>query len=208
MADRASPFAGDIDKVTGQQRREFVDQPRDEALKIAQAQPAATKFPWSQYVPFPAGTELAVEGRAVVTFDGSGKVEERTEDKLTISFDVQPHVPLVKDKDLERVKARITVNYKEEGGNNLMAFSINGGTEKQRAISIQSTADERIMTAPGGQEIETLLDPPLPQKVTLKVLRIKPQQAAVELQAEFEDFFVPTAVIHAVKKPPETAAKK
>jgi hypothetical protein len=48
MTDRASPFADDIDKVTSQPRRELVDQPRDEALKIAQAAPAAARIPWSK----------------------------------------------------------------------------------------------------------------------------------------------------------------
>jgi hypothetical protein len=205
MSNRNSPFADALDEVIGKPKRELVDQPRDEALKIAQA-PAAVKFPWSKYVPFSAGTELAVEGHAVLTFDGNGKVEELTDNQLAISFKVQPHVPLVKDSDLAKVSARIAVTYKEDGGSNLAVFSINGGDEKKKAVSIQSTADERILTAPGGLEIQTLLDPPLPETVTLKALRIKPGQGAVDLQAEFEDFLIPTAAIHAVKKPPE--AKK
>ena len=57
MADRPSPFAAELDQVIAKPKRELVDQPRDEALKLAEA-PAATQKPWSTYVPFPAGTEL------------------------------------------------------------------------------------------------------------------------------------------------------
>src|SRR5881394_2556400 len=39
----ASPFFDLLDQVISQPKREFVDQPRDEALKIAQAEPATAK---------------------------------------------------------------------------------------------------------------------------------------------------------------------
>src|SRR5215813_3577525 len=93
MADRPSPFAALRDEVIAKPKRELVDQPRDEALKLAEA-PPAPKFPWSTYVPFPAGTELAIKGSVNAplikgfTIDGSGKVTERTDDKLALSFTV------------------------------------------------------------------------------------------------------------------------
>jgi hypothetical protein len=206
MSDRNSPFQAELDQVISQPKREFVDQPRDEALKLAQA-PAAKKIPWSKYVPFPAGTELAIKGGVNIPFiknitiDGSGTVEARTDDNLVFSFNVSALG--------QTIGAKVTVNYKEDGGTNTMDFKITSTGQKGTGvvINIQSLENERIVTPIGGLEIETNAPFfPLPDKVTLKAVHIRPGAAAIELEAEVAG--LPNTFVQATKKPAETTAKK
>jgi hypothetical protein len=192
MADRPSLFADE--------RRKFVDQPREEALKLAQAPPAARKVAWSKYFPFPAGSDLAIEGRALLIypFSGTVRVDERTENKLALSFAVKP-------LGSDTIKGNITINYKEDGGGNTTDFFVRLTNQKKDnvAVNILSNDDERVMTPIPALDLVTNfpgIDP-----VTLKVVHFRPKEKGVELEAEFVGG---NAVAQMTKKPPEAPAKK
>jgi hypothetical protein len=134
-----------------------------------------------------------------ITFGGTGKINERTDDKLDFSFDVTVLG--------QRVSAQVTAVYKEDGGTNRTDFDIKSTSQKANNIptNIQSLPNERILTPIGGLELITNAPFfPLPEKVTLKVVHIRPKQGAVELESEVAG--LPNAFIQASKK--SAAGKK
>src|SRR5262249_61655367 len=118
MTDRNSPFAAELDEVIAKPKRELVDQPREEALKIAQAQP---KEPWSTYVPFETGADLDVKVSALgLSLNGTGKVEERTDDKLHFSLVIPVKIDInLFNLHIEKeTRAHVTIVYVGDGGRN------------------------------------------------------------------------------------------
>jgi hypothetical protein len=159
---------------------------------------APGKRPWSDYVPFAQGTDLAIEASVFgFAFKGTGKVDELTDTKLTFSVAIPvPDLPLT-NPGIVSVTAKIT--YVAEGGSNEAEFSINGVTAPKKPVSIQSKTDERILSAPGGVEIVTGMKFPAPEKVTLRTVRIRRVEDQTELIAEFEGL-IPSATIRASRK--------
>lgn len=172
---------------------------------IAQAAPVGPKQnPWSKYVPFAKGAELLVEGRVSliplvpIPFSGSGTIKELTEAQLDFSVTIPVELPafLNVPKGVVSIVAKIT--YAAEGSSNKAVFSING-REREKTINIQSKRDERILTPPGGLEIPTGAPSPFPEKVTIKVVHMRPTKDGVEIEVEMA-FPIPTFTIRASKK--------
>jgi hypothetical protein len=195
MSERSSPFRAELERTIFEPKRELVDQPRDEALKLlAQARATGVKEPWSKYVPFLKGTELQIEVRALgIPFSGTGTVDERTEDKL--AFAVSVPVPGLSIP----VKVRAAITYTGEGAGNSVVFSINDERESKKTLRIQSTPNGRILTPPGGLVIPTNAPFPAPDKVTLNVVHMRPTQDRVELEAQFA-FPIPTAIVQVSRR--------
>ena len=172
---------------------------------IAQAASAGPKQnPWSKYFPFAKGTELLVEGEITLIpflpfpFSGSGKIEDLTEAQLDFSVIIPVELPafLKVPKGVISVVAKIT--YTGEGSSNKAVFSING-QEQKKTISIQSKPNERILTPPGGLELPTGLEEPLPKNVEIREVRLIPTKDRVQIIVDMASI-IPDVIIRVSKK--------
>jgi hypothetical protein len=160
------------------------------------------KNPWSKYFPFAKGTELLVEGKigllpfVDIPFSGIGKIDEITESELDFSVHIPVEFPAFPPGTVS-VVAKIT--YVGEGSSNKADFSF-AGKKQTKTISIQSEANERILTPPGGLQISTGAPSPFPESVEIREVRLIPADDRVEIIVDMAGL-IPNVIIRVSKKP-------
>lgn len=183
-----------------------VEKPSPDRFILAQAPSTGpTLIPWSNYIPFAEGQDLAVDGKIFlipfvpISFSGSAKIDTFTDTQLDFSVIIPPiKLPAIFDFDMDKLTISAKITYVAEGSSNKAVFSF-GGADQEKTVHIQSKPNERILTPPGGLQIKTLMPSPAPETVELQSLHMVPSKDQVELGV-FMAFPIPNFTITVTKR--------
>jgi Papain-like cysteine protease AvrRpt2 len=98
--------------------------------------------PWSQSFPFAGGTAFLVNGP--LSFDGRGRVLERTDTLLRFEINMPPATIL--NKKIPKLDLLVDATYAKEGSGNKVDFTINGTKHPDANASISTDAAESRRT--------------------------------------------------------------